>query len=281
MLSSVRRFIPNMASGVSRAVGFGIANSLNQLPVNLNMTSSCLPTNNTGWLGASILNRDFSSASRGVTLKAHNLSTVDICREVQTLTAKRTCGEAALILGLDPVEFHNNLAAFFLQGNETMKSNYGHSFIKYAQCMEYGISQAMVFSDDQEQTKEELRALYAKGTTFRGGVSIWDFANVTGRASHLYGLEERGFFAYKDVKALVERYNRFGFHGKDEDSTFQLLTRKETRELIRTGQMTPLDALFYAEQLRLDPNADNVLKGVYQQILSSNHKRGAVFGVTC
>ncbi len=208
-------------------------------------------------------------------------STIEMCREVNADKAVEVCNEAAKKLGLDAKEFHETLAAFFVQGNDTMKQNYGNSFLKYAEGMRDGITKAIRFSDDQDQTKEELRALYAKGISFRGGVKIWDFANLTGRASHLYGLEEEGFFSYKDIKDLVEKYNRFGFHGKDEDSTFQLLTRKETRELIRTGQMTPLDALFYAEQLRLDPNADNILREVNKKILMSNHHRGSAFGVTC
>ncbi len=204
-----------------------------------------------------------------------------IVKQVNSDRTFEICKEAARLIGVDPAMFRENLATFFIQGNKTMQKNYDNSFLKFAIGIRDGITKAITFSDDRCETKEELMNLYKNGEVYRQGVALWDFLNVTGRPSHLYGLKEEGFFYYEDVKGFVERYNRFGLHGKDEDSTFQLLTRKETRELIRNGELTPLDALCYAEQLRLDPNADNILKDVYHKILSSNHKRGAAFGITC
>jgi hypothetical protein len=227
-----------------------------------------------------VINRSFSTESLRAFDKFKKPSTIEICKEVNTPEVIKVCKEAAALLGLDAKEFHETLAAFFIQGNETMKGNYNNSVLSYAIGMKNGITKAITFTDDKEKTKEELRASYKKGITYRDCVKIWDFGNLTGRASHLYGLEEEGFFTYRDVKDLVEKYNRFGLRGKDEDSTFQLLTRKETRALIRTGKMTPLDALFLSEQLREDRNADNVLKDVYHNILSSNHKRSSALGMT-
>ncbi len=230
---------------------------------------------------ANIITHSFATRCPSTFNKFKVFSTVEMCKEINADHAVKICKEAAALLGLDAKEFHDNLASFFIEGNKTMQGNYNNSFLKYAVGMRDGITKAITFSEDRNNTKEELRDLYKKGITYRGGIKIWDFGNITGRASHLYGLEKEGFFSYKDVKDLVEKYNRFGLHGKDEDSTFQLLTRKETRDLIGKGKMTPLDALFLAEQLRLDANIDNPLKDVYHKILSSNHKRGAAFGITC
>lgn len=230
---------------------------------------------------AHIIARSFATKCPSTFNKFKSPSTIEMCKEVNTSEAVKICRESADMLGLDPKEFHESLASFFIQGNDTMQRNYDNSFLKYLAGMKDGITKAITFSGNREKTKEELRASYEKGIVYREGVQIWDFGNLTGRASHLYGLEKEGFFSYKDVKDLVEKYNRFGLHGKDEDSTFQLLTRKEARDLIGKGKMTPLDALFLAEQLRLDANVDNPLKDVYHKILSSNHKRGAAFGITC
>lgn len=227
-------------------------------------------------LHTSVLTRSFATYT-SIFDKFQDLSVVEVCKGVNTSESVKVCKEAADLLDLNAQAFHKKLAAFFIEGNETMKRIYDNSFLKYIIGTMDGIAKAIIFSNDQEKAKEKLKSLYKDDISYGLGSKIWSFLNVTARSAHLYGPKEYGFLTFEDVVQIEGNYNRFGLHGKDEDSTFQLLTRKETIDLIVGGKITPREALFYAEQLRLDPNADNILKEVNDKVLESNRQRSLPF----
>lgn len=193
----------------------------------------------------------------------YNTSIINVVKEANNPKTISVCNEASKSLELNPEIFHRNLALFFMRASDTMKKNYGDSFLNYAIAIRDGITKAIVFSDNRENVIKELITAYGKIRTSADGALIWNFSNFTARANHLYGLKEEGFLFFEDVKKLVERNNISGLNGEYKDITFQLVTQLEVRKLIALNQMSPLDAVSCAARLCKNKADKNILSNLF------------------
>jgi len=165
------------------------------------------------------------------------------------------------------------MALFFGSCEPNVKGRYDGVAVNFILATREAIIKALDAAEDKNEAKKILSESF-KSTYYNiNNKQVWNFCNLTSRASHLYRPNEEGGLSFEEVNSLVQAYNRYGLTriaGGNQNSVFILLCHSDTREKIINGEISPREALGYAVALNKDDRVQNPLSDIAEEVFYKN-----------